>query len=259
MGASLKCLSWSAAEGDASPARTVVHLIVGPARDERCVLSLSCGARLRPGYPQHYCTLRMPVARPAWRYRRSCRPGKSRVTSGYTATSRSRSSASSPTSSSCRRRPALADRTWVVVLVARNPGSQLVAVITEVPGSGVADMRACRVEGNELKTLIERLGFRSYAAPPCMRPRVRPIRLVLPLAPPEAPTGSSTRMRDPAGCSGSAPSLLPSAISPQLAHESGSLRKRVRTLPHSFDSYLFPASMMLPKVVLGHELGTERR
>jgi len=48
-----------------------VHLIVGPARDERCVvLSLSCGARLRPGYPQHYCTLRMPVARPAWRYRR---------------------------------------------------------------------------------------------------------------------------------------------------------------------------------------------
>jgi len=39
-------------------ARTVVHLIVGPARDERCVvLSLSCGGRLRPGYPQHYCTL----------------------------------------------------------------------------------------------------------------------------------------------------------------------------------------------------------
>jgi len=37
-----------------------VHLIVGPARDERCVvLSLSCGARLRPGYPQHYCTLRI--------------------------------------------------------------------------------------------------------------------------------------------------------------------------------------------------------
>jgi len=34
----------------ASAARTVVHLIVGPARDERCVvLSLSCGARLRPG------------------------------------------------------------------------------------------------------------------------------------------------------------------------------------------------------------------
>jgi len=30
------------------------------------------------GYPQRYCTLRMPVARPGWRYRR---PGKSRVTS----------------------------------------------------------------------------------------------------------------------------------------------------------------------------------
>jgi len=31
-------------------ARTVVHLIVGPARDERCVvLSLSCGASLRRG------------------------------------------------------------------------------------------------------------------------------------------------------------------------------------------------------------------
>jgi len=31
-------------------ARTVVHLIVGPARDERCVvLSLSCGASLRQG------------------------------------------------------------------------------------------------------------------------------------------------------------------------------------------------------------------
>jgi prefoldin subunit 5 len=57
--------------------------VVGPAHDERCVvLSLSCGARLRPGYPQHYCTLRMPVARPAWRYRRSWRPGNSRVTSG---------------------------------------------------------------------------------------------------------------------------------------------------------------------------------
>ena len=26
------------------------------------VLSLSCDARLRPGYPQQYCTLRMPVA-----------------------------------------------------------------------------------------------------------------------------------------------------------------------------------------------------
>ena len=79
MGASLKRLSWSAAERYASAARTVVHLIVGPVRDERCVvLSLSCGARLRPGYPQRYCTLRMPVARPGWRYRR---PGKSRVTS----------------------------------------------------------------------------------------------------------------------------------------------------------------------------------
>ena len=69
-------------------ARQGLDVIVGPARDERCVvLSLSCGARLRPGYPQHYCTLRMPVARPTWRYRRSCRPGKSRVTSGYTASS----------------------------------------------------------------------------------------------------------------------------------------------------------------------------
>ena len=65
MGASLKYLSWSAAERHASAARTVVHLIVGSARDERCVvLSLSCGARLRPGYPRRYCTLRMPVARP---------------------------------------------------------------------------------------------------------------------------------------------------------------------------------------------------
>src|SRR5260370_28432880 len=63
------------AERYASAARTVVHLIVGPARDERCVvLSLSCGARLRTEYPQRYCTLRMPVARPGWRYRR---PGKS--------------------------------------------------------------------------------------------------------------------------------------------------------------------------------------
>lgn len=37
----------------------------GPVHDERCVVpSLSCGARPRPGYPQHYCTLRMPGARP---------------------------------------------------------------------------------------------------------------------------------------------------------------------------------------------------
>jgi len=28
------------------------------------------------GYPQRYCTLRMPVARPGWRYRRG---GRSRV------------------------------------------------------------------------------------------------------------------------------------------------------------------------------------
>jgi hypothetical protein len=36
-------------------------LPAGP--DDQCVvLSLSCGARLRPGYPQRYCTLRMPVA-----------------------------------------------------------------------------------------------------------------------------------------------------------------------------------------------------
>ena len=75
MGASLKRLSGSAAERDASAARTVVHLLVGPARDEGCVvLSLSCGARLRPGYPQRYCTLRMPVARPGWRYRRPGHP-----------------------------------------------------------------------------------------------------------------------------------------------------------------------------------------
>ena len=79
MGASVTCLSWSVAERYASAARTVVHLIVGLARDERyVVLSLSCGARLRPGYPQCYCTLRTPVARPGWRYRR---PGKCRVTS----------------------------------------------------------------------------------------------------------------------------------------------------------------------------------
>ena len=39
------------------------------------------------------------------RYLRSRRPGKSHVTSGYTAISSSRSSASSPISSSCRRRP----------------------------------------------------------------------------------------------------------------------------------------------------------
>ena len=75
MGGSLKCLSWSAAERYASAARTVVHLIVGPARDERwVVLSLSCGARPRPGYPQRHCTLRMPVARPGWRYRRPGEP-----------------------------------------------------------------------------------------------------------------------------------------------------------------------------------------
>jgi hypothetical protein len=50
MDASLKCLSWSAAERYASAARTVLHMIVGPARDERCVvLSLSCGARPRRG------------------------------------------------------------------------------------------------------------------------------------------------------------------------------------------------------------------
>ena len=49
MGASLKCLS-SAAERYASAARTIVRLIVGSTPDERCVvLSLSCGARLRPG------------------------------------------------------------------------------------------------------------------------------------------------------------------------------------------------------------------
>ena len=49
MGASLKCLS-SAAERYASGARTIVRLIVGSTPDERCVvLSLSCGARLRPG------------------------------------------------------------------------------------------------------------------------------------------------------------------------------------------------------------------
>jgi len=48
MGASLKCLS-SAAERYASAARTIVRLIVGSTPDERCVvLSLSCGARLRP-------------------------------------------------------------------------------------------------------------------------------------------------------------------------------------------------------------------
>jgi hypothetical protein len=40
------------------------------------VLLPSCEARPRRGYPQHYCTLRMPVARPAGRYRRSGRPGK---------------------------------------------------------------------------------------------------------------------------------------------------------------------------------------
>jgi hypothetical protein len=76
MGASLKCLSWSAAERYASAARTVVPLIVGPARDERCVvLSLSCGARLRPGYPQRYCTLRMPVARSSSAYPLDLSPG----------------------------------------------------------------------------------------------------------------------------------------------------------------------------------------
>ena len=78
----------ASAKADLRYLKTVVHLIVGPARDERCVvLSLSCGARLRPGYPQHYCTLRFLLRRPAWRYRRSSRSGKSRATSGYTATS----------------------------------------------------------------------------------------------------------------------------------------------------------------------------
>ena len=36
-----------------------------------------------------------------------------------------------------------------------NPGSQLVAVVTEAPGSGVADVRACRVKGDELKRVTE--------------------------------------------------------------------------------------------------------
>ncbi len=56
----------ASAKGGLRCLKTVAHLIVGPARDKRCVvLSLSCGARLRPGYPQHYCTLRMPAARPS--------------------------------------------------------------------------------------------------------------------------------------------------------------------------------------------------
>src|SRR5712692_5923139 len=44
---------------------------------------------------------------------------------------------------------------WVRPFSGANPGSQLVAVVTEVPGFEVADVRACRVEGNELKRLIE--------------------------------------------------------------------------------------------------------
>src|SRR5580692_12653120 len=122
MGASLKYLSWSAAGRHASAARTVVHLIVGPARDERCVvLSLSCGARPRPGYPQHYCTLRMPVARPA------CTP--------------------------CLG--------WVQPFRGANPGSQLVAVVTEVPGFGVADVRACR-SGERVNETYKRSRFRRF-------------------------------------------------------------------------------------------------
>src|SRR5580700_12252419 len=80
------------------------------------VLRPSCGARPRPGYPQHYCTLRMPVARPA------CTP--------------------------CLG--------WVRPFRGANPGSQLVAVVTAVPGFGVADVRACR-SGNELTRLIKGL------------------------------------------------------------------------------------------------------
>jgi len=49
----------------------------GPRRAVRRLVTI-LRARLRPGYPQRYCTLRMPVARPGWPYRR---PGKSRVTS----------------------------------------------------------------------------------------------------------------------------------------------------------------------------------
>jgi hypothetical protein len=45
MGASFKCLSWSAAEQYASAARTVMHLIVA-ARDERCVV-LSLASMIR--------------------------------------------------------------------------------------------------------------------------------------------------------------------------------------------------------------------
>jgi len=73
----------------------------GPRRAVRRLVTI-LRRGLRPGYPQPYCTLRMPVARPGWRYRR---PGKSRVTSGYTASSSSRPSVGAPRSSSCRRRP----------------------------------------------------------------------------------------------------------------------------------------------------------
>jgi hypothetical protein len=69
MGASLKCLMVCCGTVRLCGSDRV-HLIVGPARDERCVvLPLSCGVRLRPGYPQGYCTLPMPFARP--RNRRS--------------------------------------------------------------------------------------------------------------------------------------------------------------------------------------------
>jgi hypothetical protein len=45
---------------------------------------------------------------------------------------------------------------------------------------------------------------------------------------------------------------------PRLAHECGTLRNRMRRVPHSCVSCLLPASTMVLKVVLGSKVGTER-
>src|SRR5260370_379736 len=103
----------------------------------------------------------MPVARPAWRDSRSCRPGKSRVTSARPRPAGPRrllpQVAAPAGTCQLRRNPGKLRYFHAAPLaLARsrpfsgaNPGSELVAVVTEVPGSEVADVRACRVQGND--------------------------------------------------------------------------------------------------------------
>jgi len=57
---------------------------------------------------------------------------------------------------------------------------------------------------------------------------------------------------------GSVPSLLPPRISLQLAHECGILRNRVRTVPLSFVSSLWPETMAVLKVMPAVEVRAER-